>query len=1097
MATAPGPAALARGASAGASAPAAAAPGRAGVQGTVTGVTVTAQQLRNRPEPARGAPRQPGPHHTFGGRTTPVPSAGSGSTAARPTAAAVAPGEKLPQTFGDEILGPAVTDTVGYVPPDTMGAVGPTQFLFSVNGRFRAFNKNAPHTQVMDADQATFWGSTADASGVSDAHVRYDRTSQRWFITEIDVPTGNNHILLAVSSSADLSTASWTLFRVPTTGGSSATDSGCFTDYDTPGIDSNAIYIGGIMFSGVAPCNTGDYKHSNLYVLQKSSALTLSLHYTAFYSLVTGIFGVSTIQGVDSVDATSTGYAVAVNETESPRTHLSLWQVNNPSTTTPSVSSPVNVTIAAENGALGGVLSHNNVVSADPSRPMDDVDDRLFAAVIRNGHLWTAHNLGVDSTGDANGGTPTREAMRWYDVTVATDTVNQSGTVFDAASSGFLGYWMGTVMVSGQGHVAMGLNRANSATNVQAGAMGRLSGDASGTMGAFSLFQASTGDAYDDIAANSNPANRWGDFTYTSLDPCDDMTMWTTQEYVTGSADSGIDWRIAAQRLLAPAPATPTAPNPVLVPSGHASVTVPVTGSSSGGTGFYDTPSSNADPCRTRLQASVTGGVVVNSVTYVDATHVTLDISTAAATAGLQDLTVTNPDGQAVTTTGFLDVEPLPTTQSASSTQKYKLHDSDGTAWQEIDPARLRITTTPAGSQSVLLTGNADLWTANAGYNQDIGIFVSDNGAADQLLAWKESGGFAGTFSPNAAYVQWRYDMTGGHTYLFKLKWKTNRAALGATIFAGAGTVPGNYSPTSLVAETFPAGVTPGFASSNQQYTQASPSGSGWVPMDTVNLSTTLTPTSDSTALLGGNVDLWTANPGVNQDIGIFVSDNGAAFTLVAWKESGGFAGTFSPNAAFVSATYPMTATHVYEFRLEWKANRNAPGASIYAAAGPGPAPYSPTTLLAETIAAGVNPFSLLSTSQYTLPNSNGSTWQLLDPALNVAVTAPTDGNAILGANVDLFTNAAGYNQDIGIFVSDNGGADTLLAWKESGGFAGTFSPNAAFAQFMYPLTQGHAYVFKLEWKTNKNAPGATIFAAAGPGPAPYSPTRLTVALSD
>jgi hypothetical protein len=69
-----------------------------------------------------------------------------------------------------------------------------------------------------------------------------------------------------------------------------------------------------------------------------------------------------------------------------------------------------------------------------------------------------------------------------------------------------------------------------------------------------------------------------------------------------------------------------------------------------------------------------------------------------------------------------------------------------------------------------------------------------------------------------------------------------------------------------------------------------------------------------------------------------------------------------------------------------------------------------------------------------------------------------------------------------------------LLAWKESGGFAGTFSPNAAFAQTTYQMSSGHTYVFRLKWKTNKNAPGATIFAGAGSGP--FSPTRLTLELT-
>jgi alpha-tubulin suppressor-like RCC1 family protein len=433
-----------------------------------------------------------------------------------------------------------------------------------------------------------------------------------------------------------------------------------------------------------------------------------------------------------------------------------------------------------------------------------------------------------------------------------------------------------------------------------------------------------------------------------------------------------------------------------------------------------------------------------------------------------------------------------PATERASSTNQYTLSNNDGAAWQEIDAAKLRVICTPTANQSVLLTANADLFTGSAGYNQDIGIFVSDNGGADQLLAWKESGGFAGTFSPNAAYVQHLFNMSSGHAYVFKLKWKTNKPASGATIYAGAGNGP--YSPTSLVAEAFPTGVVPNFARSTTQYTLPNSDGTTWQNIDLAHLSTTLSPSANATAVLGANADLFTGKAGYNQDIGIFVSDNGGADSLVAWKESGGFAGTFSPNAAFVKATYPMTGGHSYAFKLKWKTNKNAAGATIYAGAGNGP--YSPTSLVAQSIAAGANPYTAVSTSQYSLSNSDGTTWQPIAAALNVTVTPGTSTNSILGANADLFTGKVGYNQDLGIFVSDNGGTDVLLAWKESGGFAGTFSPNAAFAQYTYQMTSGHTYVFKLKWKTNKNAPGATIYAAAG-GPAPFSPTRLTVELTN
>jgi hypothetical protein len=214
------------------------------------------------------------------------------------------------------------------------------------------------------------------------------------------------------------------------------------------------------------------------------------------------------------------------------------------------------------------------------------------------------------------------------------------------------------------------------------------------------------------------------------------------------------------------------------------------------------------------------------------------------------------------------------------------------------------------------------------------------------LLAWKESGGFAGTYSPNAAFVQYLYNMTSGHAYVFKLMWKTNKPAPSATIFAGAGS--GTYSPTSLLGEALPASSTPSFAATTTQYKLINSNGVLWQTIDAGNLSATLTPSASSTAVLGANADLWSANPGYNQDFGIFVSDNGAADQLLAWKESGGFAGTFSPNAAFAQTVYGLTGGHTYVFTLGWKPTISAPAGVIYGAAGTAQTQFSPTSLTVE-----------------------------------------------------------------------------------------------------------------------------------------------------
>jgi hypothetical protein len=649
-------------------APAQGQPVHVGVAQAVQGVSVTADELRRRNQAAPMArPHQANPRRTFAGVLASTPNL-TASPNERGGSGSQPIGPDLPQTLGDEIIGPTEADS-GSVPPDTMGAVGSIDFLFTVNGRFRGFLKDPPHTQVFDTTDAAFWGTIADPAGVSDPHVRYDRATQRWIITEIDVPTNNNHILLAVSSGPDLSTASWTGYQLPGTGADAAADLNCFVDYDTPGIDQNAIYIGANMFGGgAAPCAGGSYKHSNLYVVQKAPTLSGSATWlNTFYNVVGGVLAVATIQGADSFDSLPTGYAVAVNESANPRSFLNVWQINNPGTISPTLSGPTTVAISPENGVMGGVVSANNVNSADPTRGMDDLDDRLFAAVIRDGHLWTAHNVAVDLTGNSNGGARTRDAVRWYDIDVSGLTLHQSGTVFDGTASGFLHYWMGTIMPSGQGHVALGLNRANNSTVVQAGSVGRLSGDVVGTMRGFSLFQNSTTDSYDDASFNPNPTNRWGDYSYTSLDPCDDMTLWTTQEYVANSSFN-TGWGVAAEKLFAPPPATPVSASTYVLAAGQPSVTVAITGTSVNGSGFYNTPNSLTDPCRKTITASASHGVTVIAITYTDSTHVQLSVSTLAAISGTATITVTNPDRQSSSAALF---QIIATTLTSSSNPSF------------------------------------------------------------------------------------------------------------------------------------------------------------------------------------------------------------------------------------------------------------------------------------------------------------------------------------------------------------------------------------------------------------------------------------------
>lgn len=61
--------------------------------------------------------------------------------------------------------------------------------------------------------------------------------------------------------------------------------------------------------------------------------------------------------------------------------------------------------------------------------------------------------------------------------------------------------------------------------------------------------------------------------------------------------------------------------------------------------------------------------------------------------------------------------------------------------------------------------------------------------------------------------------------------------------------------------------------------------------------------------------------------------------------------------------------------------------------------------------------------------------------------------------------------------------ADAVV-WKELGGSAGTFSPTAAFAQNVVPMTAGTTYSVALVWKASLVMPGGdTIVIGAGTSP--------------
>ena len=283
------------------------------------------------------------------------------------------------------------------------------------------------------------------------------------------------------------------------------------------------------------------------------------------------------------------------------------------------------------------------------------LDDRFYSAHIRNGVLWTAHHIGVDHTGD---GTPCssdrdnpdcRAGIRWYafnrkpaDGTLTLPIGSGSGTVFDptdvSSSANLKDYWMPSIMASGQGNVAIGFSAAGNDAYINAGFAYGTSAGGSFAMSGPLLYTASSS-AYNPSGdgSGSGALHPWGQYSFTSLDPCDNMTLWTIQEYCNAT-DS---YALRAVKLMAPPPVA--APTFILDASPPAVLTIT-------GSGFYDYSPTGLPPgCASHRIAATLGGTPV-TVTYISPSQLTLGVDTSTL-SGLYTLTVTNPDGQTASST--------------------------------------------------------------------------------------------------------------------------------------------------------------------------------------------------------------------------------------------------------------------------------------------------------------------------------------------------------------------------------------------------------------------------------------------------------------
>jgi PKD repeat protein len=550
---------------------------------------------------------------------------------------------------GTTFLGIQLSES-GYIPPDSMGAVGPSQLIVIANGRIKVFNKDGTLGPLNTTTDNLF--ASVRSAGTSDPRARYDRLSQRWFITMIDVAT-TNRVLIAVSSGPTITgTSSFSFFQFQhdLVGPTPNSDTGGFADYDSLGVDRFALYIGINVFNSAGTALLG----TTGFVVNKSNLFSGTLTVTAFRQLATSTgAGPFAPRGVSNDDPAATeGYFIGVDNATFSK--LQVRRISNPGGT-PSISANLSLTVPTTDYPISQVHRGNTL-----SDNLDALDDRLFgASIYRNkitgtSSLWTAHNIQVDTSGtaSASGG---RNGSRWYEIgsLTSTPTLIQAGTLFDSTASNPRGFWIPSVAASGQGHMALGCSYASLNDFAGIGTSGRFRTDTLGSIQSPTLAVVSA-KPYN-LNGDANP-HRWGDFSQVAVDPNDDMTMWTFQEYCNATNS----WGVQAVQLAAPPPITPTAAATNSLMQGQSSVNVTVTGPSVSGSEFFDPGPDTGGPGYANHLAAVVngGGVTVNSINFVNPTNLTLNLTVAPnAAPGARTITVTNPDGQnAASVSGILTI---------------------------------------------------------------------------------------------------------------------------------------------------------------------------------------------------------------------------------------------------------------------------------------------------------------------------------------------------------------------------------------------------------------------------------------------------------
>lgn len=551
--------------------------------------------------------------------------------------------EKIPPVSIDTSLFPNFTAATyndsGVVPPDAMGVVGPQQFILAANGRIRSFNKKSGKPDLaIDISTDDFFKPVSKGSFTTDSQIRYDSFSKRWFILITAATVSPIRIVLAMSDGEVITPKTkWSFFYFEPRSDKTP-------DYPSLGIDKQALYIGVNVF------NKKGYDTSDAYVISKADLIKGTFRAFAFRDLVVQdkFIGPLSPVGVDNFDSDATeGYIIGM---DGRHDRLMLRRIKDLGGV-PSISENIAISILPATFPLNvpqkGSIGSNKFF-------LQGFDTRLTTTHVRDKLIYTAFNVSVNNKGVGDLSSATRDGCRWYEIDLKDPdhpAIVQTGTLFQPSRKNDFEeryYWMPGMMTNGLHTIVISCSTAGNQDFANAAFAMRFSDDPSGTLRAPRNYTNSN--VIYQLGLPPFKDLRWGEYSYTSVDPLDNMTFWAIAEFALAPTS----WGLQVVRIPAPPPAEIVAVSPSTLTEHQAGVNLSIMGERVNGSAFYDPGESFPNRLRVLIE-----DVEVTSVKWISPSRIDLVVNTGASAPNpLKAIKITNPDSQVAEANGLLKVVP-------------------------------------------------------------------------------------------------------------------------------------------------------------------------------------------------------------------------------------------------------------------------------------------------------------------------------------------------------------------------------------------------------------------------------------------------------